>query len=391
MYVTSGAIAQHDNFIVERNVVTHNATLPNGDIWYPGPDCDVIAFQNLSNSTIRYNDLSGNTPTNGGESGGVYVFITSGTTFITVTGAADNGSGEVRLTISCADGPNGVYEGAKHSYANVGGVPAAAGCWTIHNISGSGTPWVGTVDLQGSLFAGLYTSGGTGIIHPTDSPTQNITIAKNFIHDLVDAGNAAYGIKVDSGGTVYASDHSFDVCQNIIKNVAGTGLSLTGQQDVTLKSRVYNNTVYGCINFIKGGSIKNYIVKNNVGFNISGYYWYNGFGTNWGAYNEVDYNCYGLATGDAFWWAPSGGGNQPQTFAEYKVSSGWDAYSNVRNPYFENASGLFNVATDFKPTLNTPMGVSISGLTTDYEGKKIQEPVMGAYTRTRDTGFDASP
>ncbi len=69
----------------------------------------------------------------------------------TVTGAANNGSGLIRLTVNRSD-----YwtTGDRVKVKGVGGVPNANGEWTITVIDGT------HVDLQGSTFAGTYTSGG---------------------------------------------------------------------------------------------------------------------------------------------------------------------------------------------------------------------------------------
>lgn len=68
-----------------------------------------------------------------------------------VTGAADNGSGLIRIT-----GTSGlVFEGDQVTLASVGGVPAANGTWSATYIDAT------HFDLQGSTFSGTYTSGGT--------------------------------------------------------------------------------------------------------------------------------------------------------------------------------------------------------------------------------------
>jgi hypothetical protein len=51
---------QHDNWTITGNTVTNNNKLPDGSIWYTGTDCDCFGFQNISNTTISGNDLSGN-------------------------------------------------------------------------------------------------------------------------------------------------------------------------------------------------------------------------------------------------------------------------------------------------------------------------------------------
>lgn len=70
---------------------------------------------------------------------------------ISVSGAANNGSGLIRLTVSSTSGwATGDYK----SVSAVGGVSAATGHWTITVIDGT------HIDLQGSTFSGTYTSGG---------------------------------------------------------------------------------------------------------------------------------------------------------------------------------------------------------------------------------------
>jgi hypothetical protein len=68
-----------------------------------------------------------------------------------VSGAVDNGSGLIRLTLAT----HPFTTGDKLSISGVGGVSAAAGRWTVTVIDSV------TIDLQASTFAGTYTSGGT--------------------------------------------------------------------------------------------------------------------------------------------------------------------------------------------------------------------------------------
>jgi hypothetical protein len=70
---------------------------------------------------------------------------------IAVTGAANNGSGLVRLTVSST---SGWATGDIKDVASVGGTTEANGTWTITVINGT------TIDLQGSTYANAYTSGG---------------------------------------------------------------------------------------------------------------------------------------------------------------------------------------------------------------------------------------
>jgi len=68
-----------------------------------------------------------------------------------VTGAANNGSGAVRLTVV----GHGLESGDWVQVAGVGGVPAATGQFQVAVIASS------TYDLIGSTFGGSFSSGGT--------------------------------------------------------------------------------------------------------------------------------------------------------------------------------------------------------------------------------------
>lgn len=69
-----------------------------------------------------------------------------------ITGAANNGSGAIRLTVADT---SDLTTGQKKSVTDVAGTTEANGTWTITVVSGT------TVDLQGSTFANAYVSGGT--------------------------------------------------------------------------------------------------------------------------------------------------------------------------------------------------------------------------------------
>lgn len=70
---------------------------------------------------------------------------------VAVSGAANNGSGLVRLTVAST---TGWATGDIKQVASVGGTTEANGEWTITVINGT------TIDLQGSTYANAYTSGG---------------------------------------------------------------------------------------------------------------------------------------------------------------------------------------------------------------------------------------
>lgn len=89
---------------------------------------------------------------------------------LTVTGAADNGSGLVRLTVNSArpsvsggQPTGGLSTGDIGTFGSIGGVPGANGTFTITVVDGT------HIDLQSSTFSGSYTSGGYGGINNKDA------------------------------------------------------------------------------------------------------------------------------------------------------------------------------------------------------------------------------
>lgn len=68
----------------------------------------------------------------------------------TITGAANNGAGKIRIT--CA--AHGFSSGNEVKVESVGGTTEANGTWTI------AVATAGTFDLIGSTFTNAYTSGG---------------------------------------------------------------------------------------------------------------------------------------------------------------------------------------------------------------------------------------
>lgn len=78
---------------------------------------------------------------------GTVSFLNSGS----ITGAVNNGSGLIRITSAS----HGLLTGDRITITGVGGVSNANGTFLITKITDD------TFDLQGSTFAGTYTSGGT--------------------------------------------------------------------------------------------------------------------------------------------------------------------------------------------------------------------------------------
>lgn len=88
-----------------------------------------------------------------------------------VTGAVDNGSGLIRLTVIA----HGYEVGDKVDVLAVGGVPNAIGQWIITVIDAD------HFDLDSSTFAGAYTSGGIVLRYFAGGLFQTIAIGPSFV------------------------------------------------------------------------------------------------------------------------------------------------------------------------------------------------------------------
>jgi hypothetical protein len=80
------------------------------------------------------------------------ILVPSTPAALTVSNAANNGSGLIRLTISST---STLATGNEVNVANLGGTTEANGSWIITVIDGS------NIDLQGSTFTNAYGNGGT--------------------------------------------------------------------------------------------------------------------------------------------------------------------------------------------------------------------------------------
>jgi hypothetical protein len=87
-----------------------------------------------------------------------------------VTGAANNGAGLIRLTVTA----HGYETGDVANVLSVGGVPNATGQWILTVFDAN------HVDLQGSTWAGAYTSGGLALRYAAGGNFQNIAIGPSF-------------------------------------------------------------------------------------------------------------------------------------------------------------------------------------------------------------------
>ena len=157
-----------DTFLMDGSTVTLNLTgtaksciVQNSTIaaLYPGVTGYGVATgsHRFLNCTISALNVGGYAEKASGDVGVNNVYrMVNGTIIIprgaTVSGAADNGSGKVRLTVSASAGfTTGKYDIIR----NVGGTTEANGTHQITVVDGT------HIDLPGVAFANAYTSGGT--------------------------------------------------------------------------------------------------------------------------------------------------------------------------------------------------------------------------------------
>lgn len=130
---------------------------------------------------------------------------------VVVTGAADNGSGAIRLTTPAINS----VSPANCRVANVGGVPGATGDWSYTRISST------QIDLIGSIFSGSYTSGGTITFQPSSYNFlfKNAGTFSNFSNLILCRSSAPYtgDLAAIQGGVV--SDQFNDDFIALISNL----------------------------------------------------------------------------------------------------------------------------------------------------------------------------
>ncbi len=111
---------------------------------------DFVSAQSTNAAQVSFNSVS---------------FLRSVPAIAIITGAANNGSGLIRLAMAST----ALFATGQVLYvAGVGGVPNATGQWTITKIDST------HIDLQGSTFSGTYTSGG--IVTYLGYGTNNIQV-----------------------------------------------------------------------------------------------------------------------------------------------------------------------------------------------------------------------
>ncbi len=182
----------------------------------------------------------------------------------TVSGAANNGSGLVRLTVGSTTG------WMTNDWAridNVGGTIEADGLWQITVVDGS------HVDLQGSTFTNAYTSGGTAADTLITSATAAFTTADYyrpvFARDLpvgayiIPSGITATSAYLNYGAVTSGSSQPMTIGQNCaglpeaINYAAfnGYNVAVNGRTSITPNNALDHTYVNDVANLSCGGPV----------------------------------------------------------------------------------------------------------------------------------------
>lgn len=138
-----------------RQVSGYNTVDPYTGIPVPRGDVRVTTDDNDPTVDKRVTQQTGEAPNGTNQLPGT---DPNAVTFRVVSGAIDNGSGLIRLTVG---NTNGFITGQSVTVQEIEGVTNANGNWTITIVSKT------QIDLDGSTFAGAYTSGGYVINNPS--------------------------------------------------------------------------------------------------------------------------------------------------------------------------------------------------------------------------------
>jgi hypothetical protein len=157
----------------------------------------------------------------------------------TVTGAVNNGSGLIRISVGSAPATP-LVTGDIVTVGNVGGVPNAVGRFTVTVINST------TFDLQGSVFAGTFTSGGTLQLNSTRR-IGNAFDFENvgggpFIANIEDFGHDTC---VKFGGTTVFTSVLNGWCDNLVSTL---GSYDNVPQEIVQTGAAGNNRFQGFIN-----------------------------------------------------------------------------------------------------------------------------------------------
>lgn len=138
-----------------RQVSGYNTTNAATGIPVQGGDLRVTSSGGIQTSDPRVTQMTGE-----GSGGNNQLPGTdpNAVTYRTITNAANNGSGLIRLTVATT---NGLITNQQVTVREVEGATSANGNWTITVVNTT------QIDLQSSSFSGSYTSGGYVINNPS--------------------------------------------------------------------------------------------------------------------------------------------------------------------------------------------------------------------------------
>lgn len=141
-----------------------------------------------------------------------------------VTGAANNGSGLIRITVASTAS---LTTGDTRTLSAVGGVPNANGTFVITVISGT------TFDLVGSTFGGLYTSGGLvgGVLDDLPFSLDDISLASLAQLSMV---NSSHVLGFFSGDNMEATLETAEQDGQGLRFAIGPQRPITDSSDVAI-------------------------------------------------------------------------------------------------------------------------------------------------------------
>jgi hypothetical protein len=143
-----------------------------------------------------------------------------------VSGAANNGSGAIRLTV---DTTANMATGQTWFVNSVGGVTNANGTWTVTVIDGT------HVDLVGSTFAGSYMSGGYLRV---PASLRNIDIILDVDNDANQQPPAVLTYKNNADGTVDTTTNGY-----VIENIGISGSLKNYNWSIPAIDLFYNDSI----------------------------------------------------------------------------------------------------------------------------------------------------
>lgn len=138
-----------------RQVSGYNTVDPSTGIPVPGGDSRVTSANNLPTPDKRVTQMTGGANGSLNQQPGT---DPNAVTFRPITDVTAGDGNTIRVTV---DTTNGMRTGQRIIIAEVDGVTAANGSWTITVIDDR------NFDLQGSVFSGSYVSGGYAINNPS--------------------------------------------------------------------------------------------------------------------------------------------------------------------------------------------------------------------------------